>query len=428
MQINAQFTPEYAGLFRPMRYKVRYGGRGGLKSWSFARALLILATEKRLRILCARELQTSIKDSVHRLLVDMIDLLQLSQWFDVTKTSITHRLTGTEFIFKGLRHNFNEIKSTEAIDICWVEEAQLVSSSSWEVLIPTIRKTGSEIWVSFNPLEETDDTYQRFVVNTPPDTDILKVNWDRNPWFPPTLEKERVYMLSIDPEAYEHVWEGNTRKIGSSVIFKNRYVIETWTTPDPSSLNNLTITSSPLFRHGLDFGFANDPMALTRSYTTGEPPDEDLWIDREIFGFNIEIDDYESFINEGDPNANPGESSAHGIHTAKTWPIHADSSRPESISYLAKRGFNITPSEKWPGSVEDGIAHLKAFRQIHIHASCKHMQEEARLYSYKVDRVTGEVLPIIQDRHNHGWDSVRYAHDLFIMQRGELAQWERLSQ
>jgi phage terminase large subunit len=415
-----QFTEDYMGLFRPKRYKVRYGGRAGIKSWSFARALVLMATERKLRILCARELQASIKDSVHRLLQDMIDDMGLTPWFSITQTSIMHRITGAEFIFKGLRHNFNEIKSTEAIDICWVEEAQLVSKESWEVLVPTIRKQGSEIWVSFNPLEEEDDTYKRFVTNTPWDCDILKVNFDRNPWFPETLERERQYMLMTDPEAYAHIWEGNVRKIGSSIIFKGRYMLDVWETP---------VDPMPIFRHGLDFGFAADPMAFTRSYTTGEPPEEELWIDREQFGYGIEIDDYEEFMTGINPKTHmpSTKEGVHGIETARDWPIRADSARPESISYLRKRGFNIEPAEKWPGSVEDGIAHLKAFKKIHIHATyCPYMAQEARLYAYKVDRVTQDVLPIIVDKHNHGWDSQRYAHDRFIKARGELGMWERL--
>jgi phage terminase large subunit len=403
--VNVQFTEDFQGLFQRMRYKVRWGGRGGLKSWSFARALVIMATERKLRILCARELQASIKDSVHRLLVDQIDLLGLTPWFYVTQTAIVHKLTGTEFIFKGLRHNFTEIKSTEGIDICWVEEAQLVSKDSWEVLIPTIRKDNSEIWVSFNTGEDTDETYKRFVTNTPPDTDIRKVNWSDNPWFPDALERERVYLLKIDPEAYEHIWNGAPKKLGSAVIFKGRYIVHNFDTP---------VDPMPTFRRGLDFGYANDPMAFSSSYVTGDPPEEELWIPQCIFGYNIEIDNYEDYMLK--------------MPYAKEWPIHADSARPESISYLAKRGFNIVAAEKWPGSVEDGIAHLKAFKIIHIHSEhAAGLAQEARLYSFKVDRITREVLPIIVDRHNHGWDSVRYAHDMYIKSRGELQEWERLA-
>jgi phage terminase large subunit len=411
-RINLQVTPEFAGLLEPHRYKVRWGGRGGMKSWQFARMLIARATERKLRILCARELQASIKDSVHRLLQDQIEILGLTPWFNITQNSISHKLTGAEFIFKGLRHNYTEIKSTEAIDICWVEEAQLVSKDSWEVLIPTIRKDGSEIWVSFNPIDDDDETYVRFVVNTPPDCDIKKVNWDDNPWFPPVLEKERQYMQQNDPDAYNHIWNGYTRKFGSAIIFKGKYQIHVWDTPtDPQ----------PIFRLGLDFGYANDPMAATRSYVTGEPPDEELWIDWEVYGLGIEIDSYEHFLVHGTPEGRPG------IPDVKQWPMVGDNARPESISYLATRGFNIRACEKWPGSVEDGIGHLKAFKVIHVHAErCPMIAQEFGLYSFKVDRVTRDVLPIIVDKHNHGIDSVRYAHDMFILQRGELAQWEKL--
>lgn len=424
--VQVEFPVEFQGLFAPKRYKVRYGGRGGVKSWSFARALVLLAQDRKLRILCARELQSSIKDSVHHLLVDQIDLLGLQPWFEVTERSIRNLLTGSEFIFKGLHHNINEIKSTEAIDICWVEEAQMVSKESWELLIPTVARAngpfgqGPEIWVSFNPGEEKDDTWQRFVVNTPPDCDILKINFDSNPWLPEQMEKERRYMLQIDPEAYRHIWLGFPRQIGSSVIFKGRYTVHNFDTPkDPI----------PTFHHGLDFGFANDPMAFGRNYITGEPPEEELWIDREVFGFGIEIDDYEEWMTGRNPKTGERSEFSKGIETSREWPIYADGARPESISYLRKRGFHIEAADKWPGSVEDGIAHLKAFKMIHIHAdNCPLAAQEFSLYSFKVDRITQEVLPIIVDKHNHYIDGLRYSHNKYIQARGNVAMWERLAQ
>src|SRR5262249_44110905 len=153
-------------LFRPKRYKVLYGGRYGMKSWGAARALLMLGTQKPLRILCARELQNSIKDSVHKLLSDQIEILGLREFYDIQQTSIKG-VNGTEFSFEGIRHNISKIRSYEGIDICWVEEAVLVSSTSWETLIPTIRKEGSEIWMTFNPELEQDETYKRFVKDPP---------------------------------------------------------------------------------------------------------------------------------------------------------------------------------------------------------------------------------------------------------------------
>ena len=210
-------------LFKPARYKVFWGGRGSGKSWHAAMALIMDEHTRKVRAGCFRELQNSIKDSVHKLLSDQIADLGLLSSFDVAKDSIRSKITASEFLFKGLRHNAQEVKSTEGIDIAWVEEAQLVSKESWEMLIPTIRKDGSEIWVTFNPDQETDSTYQRFVVNAPPNSVVVRVNWDENPWFPKALDAERQYMLATDPDAYQNIWEGSCRTSSDAQILKGKY-------------------------------------------------------------------------------------------------------------------------------------------------------------------------------------------------------------
>lgn len=405
-----QFASAFQPLFRPHRYKVTYGGRGGAKSWSIARALIQITHTSTKRIGCFRELQSSIKDSVHQLLRDQIDAMGLTRWFYITDKEIVSLVTGSQFLFKGLRHNSNEIKSTEGLDIVWVEEAQLVSKDSWDMLIPTVRKANSEIWISFNPLEEADPTYQRFVVNPPPNAAVMYVNWRDNPWFPEVLEIERLYCLQHAPEDYDHIWEGKPRTISDAVVFKDRYVIEAFDTPDLTK-----------FYHGMDFGFANDPAVLVRMYLSDVrislpngkiKKNQDLWIDEERYGYGVEIDDLPQMMEE--------------IPTSKYWPIKADSSRPEIISYLRRQGFNIKPAEKWPMSVEDGVAHLKGFNRIHIHARCKKTQEEYRLYKYKVDKKTNLVLPEIVDAWNHSIDGQRYGLDDFIHKRGVHEMWGRL--
>lgn len=215
---KAEFPLKLQPLFKPSRYKVLYGGRGGAKSWGIARALLILAARNPLRILCAREFQTSIKDSVHKLLCDQIVSLELTQFFEITQTSI-RGANGSEFAFVGLKNNVANVKSYEGIDICWVEEAQTVSRNSWNILIPTIRKESSEIWVSFNPELETDETYQRFVVSPPPDTISIKINFWDNPWFPETLRNEMEALKARDHESYMQVWEGVCRQTIDGAIF-----------------------------------------------------------------------------------------------------------------------------------------------------------------------------------------------------------------
>jgi phage terminase large subunit len=388
-------------LFYPHRYKVMWGGRGAAKSWSIARALITLAHLRKLRIGCFRELQASIAESVHQLLKDQIYAMGLQDCFRITQSSIISRVTGSEFLFKGLRHNITEIKSLEGIDIAWVEEAQHVSKDSWELLIPTIRKNGSEIWVSFNPVDESDPTYVRFVASVNPDAWVLKCSWRDNPWFTDTQNKERLWLLQSDPDAYEHVYEGGFLRRNNAIIFSGKYIIDTFEAPHDVTL-----------RFGADFGFAVDPSTLIRSYITGKAPLEELWIEHEAYGVGVELHEMSQLY-----DSVPG---------SRSWPIKADSSRPETISYMRREGFNIAGAEKWDGSVEDGIQHIKGFKVIHIHQRCKHVQQEARLYAYKVDRVTGDVLPIIIDKNNHCWDAQRYALDGFIQHRGGLGVWERL--
>lgn len=203
-------------LRHPKRYKVYYGGRGGAKSHNIARTLLIKGMEKPLRVVCAREIQKSIKDSVHRLLADLIRQYELTSFYEIQETVIKGK-NGTEFIFRGLKHNTTDLKSLEGADICWIEEAENVSHNSYELLIPTIRKDGSEIWVSFNPKNPNDPTYVRFIKNADQDTLVKKVSWRDNPFFPSVLEKERAKLERDDPEAYKHIWEGefDTRRSGA---------------------------------------------------------------------------------------------------------------------------------------------------------------------------------------------------------------------
>jgi phage terminase large subunit len=217
-QSNAEFPEKLKQLFSASRYKVLYGGRGGAKSWGVARALLIKGVQEPIRVLCAREFQTSIKDSVHKLLCDQIEALQLLSFYEITQANIKGK-NGTEFAFAGLKNNISNIKSFEGVDVCWVEEAQTVSRLSWNVLIPTIRKEKSEIWVSFNPELETDETYQRFVMKPPDDCIQLKVNWSDNPWFPETLRLEKDALKERDLEAYNQVWEGLCRQTVDGAIF-----------------------------------------------------------------------------------------------------------------------------------------------------------------------------------------------------------------
>ena len=383
------FAPAFEELFRPHRYKVFYGGRGSGKSWSVARALLLLGYEKPMRILCAREIQRSISDSVHKLLCEQIEAIGLSGAYTITRDAI-RCTSGTEFIFKGLRSNPQEIKSTEGIDICWVEEAAAVSADSWDILIPTVRKPNSEIWLTFNPLDESDPTFQRFVLNAPDDAYVCKVNYDGNPAFPDVLKKEMEWLKARDYESYLHIWEGEVRKHSNAVIFAGRFRVEEFETPKDAR-----------FYQGADWGFASDPSCLVRCFIK----DRTIFIDREAWGVGVDLDETPALFDI--------------VETARTWPIKADNARPETISFMRRRGFNISAAKKWQGSIEDGIEFLKSY-DIVIHPRCRHAIDEFNHYSYKVDKQTGDVLPIVVDSFNHIIDATRYALADLMRGRGQM--------
>lgn len=384
----------YAPFTRELRYKISYGGRGSAKSWTVARLLLGRAYTRKRRILCAREFQTSIADSVHKLLSDQIQEMGLGRHFDIQAKAIFCRVTGSEFIFKGLRHSINTIRSLEGIDECWVEEAQAVSEESWNILIPTIRKEGSSFWITFNPYEEADPTYQRFVANPPDDAVVLKTSYRDNPRMPSTLERERRYMLRTDPDAYDWVWEGNTRKISDAVIFRGKFRVDRFEAPEGTH-----------FRLGADWGFSSDPLALVRCYIR----DRKLFIDHEAYGHGVELDSIPQLFEQ--------------VPGAKSWPIRADDSRPETISHIRHKGWNISGAPKWQNSVEDGVEHLRgAYEEIVVHERCEHTLQELRLYSYKTDpRNRTIILPQIVDKHNHCIDALRYALVDIIKTRGSAA-------
>lgn len=415
-QLAATLPPWAEFLFRPARYKVAYGGRGSSKSWSFARALIARAYSSKCRILCARELQTSISESVHQLLSDQIGLMGLGPWFEIRQQAIYCPHTGSEFFFYGIRNNATKLKSTEGVNIAWIEEAEKISESSWRILIPTVREAGSEIWVTFNPDEETDPTYQRFVVHRPPDCAAVEVNWTENPWFPEELRREKDYLYRVDGDAAEWVWGGKPRTNNSAQIFRGKYTVSPFEPPTPDSC----APESPMWDgpyYGADWGFAQDPTVLMKMWIAGARLGETrgrLMIEQEAYGVGVEVIDIPRMF-----STVPG---------AQDHIVRADSSRPETISHVKNEGgFHIEPADKWTGCVEDGVAYLRSFEQIVIHPCCRHIQEEARLYSFKVDRLTHDVLPDIVDKHNHCWDAVRYAlGPLICASSGGLGVWSRL--
>jgi len=218
-EINIRFPKAFKDLDNPHRYKVMWGGRGSAKSWTAARKLLIRGLERPMRVLCTRELQKSIKQSVHKLLSLQIDAMGLNKFYSVTNDKILG-INGTEFIFLGVKHNTEEIKSTEAIDICWIEEAHSLTESSWDIIDPTIRQEGSEVWVTYNTRFKFDHIHQMFVVNEPPpDSWVRKINYDENPYFPDVLQRQMENMKKTDYEKYRHIWLGELKQLATGAIF-----------------------------------------------------------------------------------------------------------------------------------------------------------------------------------------------------------------
>ena len=393
--------------YKKARNKVYWGGRGAIKTWGAAEALIRLTSALPLRVLCCREFMNSIKDSSHKILSDTIERLGMSSWFTVTANTITSRV-GAEFLFKGLHGNDAGIRSTEGIDICLVEEAQSVGETSWQALEPTIRAMDSEMWVLFNMSEENDATYQRFVVNALPTDIVHYVTYLDNPFFDKSplkqimeRDKKRDYHL------YEHIWLGKARRRNNAIILNGKYRAE--------AIDPQLWRQAERVMLGLDFGFANDPTALVRQFIVGRK----LYIEYEAGGYHVDTSDIPKLIMDKVPGT-------------KEWPIKADGARPETISALRRHGYNVTAAEKWTGSVEDGITHLRDYEEIIVDPRCEEWLKEAYLYRYKVDKKAVDadgqplVLPVIVDANNHYMDATRYALDGYIQRGGELGVWAKL--
>ena len=386
-------TPRvFEPLLYPSRYKGAYGGRGSGKSHHFAEKVIQAALTSPKRIVCIREVQKSIKESVKRLLEDKIKALEVGSYFQVLDREI-RGINGSLIIFQGMQdHTAESIKSLEGYDIAWVEEAQSLSARSLRLLRPTIRKQGSELWFTWNPMS-ADDPIDAFLRgdNVPPDSEVVQANWSDNPWFPSELERERLFDLKYNSGTYDHVWEGAYLVNSDSQIFAGKYriddfeVLDTWDGP----------------YQGGDLGFSQDPTAAIRCYIANDV----LYVSHEAYKTKLELDDTATFLK--------GRIPDFDRYTTR-W----DNSRPESISYFKRHGLpRSEPVKKWTGSIEDGIQFLRSFREIVIHTRCNELAREFRLYSYKVDPRTGDITTKIIDAYNHGIDALRYA--LVPMMKGK---------
>ena len=376
-------TPEWAlPLLNPARYKAAYGGRGSGKSHTFAEMLIEAhIMDQTSRSVCVREVQKSLSQSVKRLLELKIEALNAGAYFEVQEAVIKSKRGDGLIIFQGMQnHTADSIKSLEGYDRAWVEEAQSLSQRSLDLLRPTIRKPGSELWFTWNPSQATDpvDVLLRGE-KPPPDAVVLDVNYDDNPWFPDVLRAEMEYDRARDPDKYAHVWRGAYLQNSSARVFRN-WRVEEFEAPKDA-----------IHRLGADWGFAADPTVLVRCHIVGRT----LYIDHEAYMVGCEITNTPDLFMT--------------VPEAEKWPLVADSSRPETISHMRRHGFpKIMAAVKGKNSVDEGIEWLKSY-DIIVHPRCTHTIDELTFYSYKTDPLTGKVLPILNDDNNHVIDALRYA-------------------
>ena len=362
------------------RYKGAHGGRGSGKSHAFAELLVARAAATQgFRAACVREVQKSLKNSVKLLVEDKIKALGVSSMFEVLEAEI-RTPGGGVIMFQGMQnHTADSIKSLEGFDVAWVEEAQSLSQRSLDLLRPTIRKPGSELWFSWNPGKPTDPVDVLLRGETPPrNAVVLEVNWSDNPHLPTDLLEEQEDDLRRDPDKWLHVWNGAYSLNSEARVFRN-WQVEAFEAP-----------SSAVHRFGADWGFAVDPTVLVRCHVEGRK----LFVDYEVSEVGCEIDKTPALFDR--------------IAGSRKFLIRADSARPETVSYMKRQGFRITSAIKGVGSIEDGVEFLRSF-DIVVHPRCTNVIEELTLYSYKVDDHTGEILPFLDDKNNHTIDALRYA-------------------
>lgn len=379
---------------KPYRYRGAHGGRGSGKTRGFALAAALrawqMSTEGKTGVvLCGREFMNSLEDSSMAEVKAAIESLPwLRAQFDIGEKYIRTKNRHIEFVFAGLRHNLDSIKSKSRILIAWVDEAESVSEVAWQKLAPTVREEGSEIWVTWNPEQEGSPTDSRFIKKPPDNSIIVELNYGDNPFFPDALRQQRADdQKRMDDGTYAWVWEGAYRKEIEAQIFAKCFEIAEF---EPGT--DWTMAQ------GLDWGFANDPTAAVRCWVW----ERRLFISHEAVKIGLELDDTPEFI-------------AQRIPDFALWDARADSARPESIRYVNRHGMpRVMAAKKGKGSVEDGIAHIKSYDRVIIHPRCTETIREFRSYSYKVDRLSGAIKPEPQDADNDVLDAIRYSLELMM--------------
>lgn len=386
-------TPKaFRRLLVPSRYKGAFGGRGSGKSHFFAELLVERCLlDPTTRAVCVREVQKSISQSVRQLVEDKITKLGVGSRFEVPKDREAHirvldqmgRATGL-ITFQGMQnHNSDSIKSLEGYDIAWVEEAQSISQRSLDMLRPTIRKPGSELWFGWNPGKPDDPVDVLLRGEMPPrDSVVIEVNYHDNPWFPAELQEEMEGDRERDPDKFAHVWLGAYEGRSEARVFRN------WRVGEEREFNTSPQT---VFRFGADWGFAIDPTVLVRGYLEGRS----LYVDYEAYEVGCEVDKTPDLFRT--------------VPRSQEFRITADSARPEVVSYMRRHGYpKIVPAIKGQGSIEDGISFLQS-HDIVVHPRCENVIRELSSFSYKIDKKTDEILPMLDDKDNHTIDALRYA-------------------
>ena len=365
-----------------------FGGRGSGKTRSFAKMTAVAGYRFGRagiegQILCAREHLNSLDESS---LEEVKGAIRSEPWLDayyeVGEKFIRSRDGRIRYVFAGLRHNLDSIKSKAKLILAWVDEAESVSEAAWRKLIPTVREAGSEVWATWNPESSDSATHRRLRESPPESAKVVEINWRDNPWFPDVLEQERLADYRKRPDTYEHVWEGGFLAITDAQVFARKFEVMEF---EPG-----LDWRGPYY--GMDFGFAQDPTCAVECWINGGA----LYIRREAGKIGLELDDTPTFFEREMP-------------ALKRHAIRADSARPESISFLRRHGLpRIEGVKKWQGSVEDGVEFIRGLERVYIHPDCPATAREFRLYSYKVYRLSGDILPVIVDANNHFIDAIRY--------------------
>lgn len=396
VNVPPKLKPVFNSTLGTYSHRGAYGGRGSGKSFNFALMSAVFGYMQPIRVLCARDLQVSIKESFHQELKSAISAYPwLEASYDVGVDYLRGH-NGTEFLFRGLRHNTGSIKSLAKIDLTIVEEAEDVSEESWLALEATVfRQPNSELWAIWNPRKENSPIDKRLRQSPPKSAIVVEMNYYDNQYFPSGLEALRVRQQELlDPATYAHIWEGAYLTNSNSQIFANKFKVQ--------EFQSQKGWQGPYF--GVDWGFSADPTGGVKCWIN----DDNLYIEYDAAKVGLELDDTAEYLKAKLPDIEK--------YTAR-----ADSARPETISYLRRFGMpRIEGVKKWGGSVEDGIMHLRSYKNIIVHPRCTDTINEMRLYSYKTDRLTGDVLPDIIDANNHNIDAIRYALQPLIKQSKQV--------